>query len=164
MIGVARECNGLYYLMREDTYPTKKQLPTATYSSQSTSNYRDVWLLHYRWGHPPFTLLKSLFPTLFEPLNPSLFHCDVCVLSKHHHVSYPPCNKISSTPFTLIHSDVWGPSKIPNCSGARWFISFINDCTCMTWVFLLKDKATIRLVLPTFYKMIATQFGSPIKR
>ena len=34
----------------------------------------------------------------------------------------------------------------------------------MYWIFLLKDKASIGTVLPFFYKMIHTQFGTPIKK
>lgn len=105
-----------------------------------------------------------MFPTLFRTPDSSDFHCDVCVISKHHRVSYPISNKMSSKPFSLVHFDVWGPSKIPNCSGVRLFISFIDDCTCMCWIFLLKDDAAIGAVLPYFYKMISTQFGALIQK
>ena len=159
-IGAARETNGLYCLTGK---AQKNQQPVAC-SSQITANYHQIWLHHYRLGHPPFSLLKSMFPTLFLSLDPSTFHCDVCVISKQHRVSYPISNKLHSIPFALIHSDVWGPCKIPTYSGARWFISFIDDCTRMTWVFLLKDKAAIQTVLPNFCKMITTQFGTPIKK
>ena len=105
-----------------------------------------------------------MFPTLFHSLDPSIFHCDVCVISKQHQVSYPTSNKLHPIPFALIHSDVWGPCKIPIYSGARWFISFIDDCTRMTCIFFLKDKADIQTVLPSFCKMITTQFGTSIKK
>jgi len=39
-----------------------------------------------------------------------------------------------------------GPSNIPNVSGARWFITFIDDCTRVTWVFLLKQKSYVSFV------------------
>ena len=105
-----------------------------------------------------------MFPTMFSTIDPSEFHCDACVLSKQHRVSYPLSNNIHSIPFSLIYSDVWGSCKIPNYYGAHWFISFIDDCTRMTWVSLLKDKVAIGIVLPNFCKMIANQFGSPIQR
>jgi len=79
-IGVAREANGLYCLIRKTS---KNQLPVAC-SSQVTANHHQIRLHHYRLGHPPFTVLKSMFPTLFFSLDPSLFHCDVCVISKQH--------------------------------------------------------------------------------
>ena len=38
----------------------------------------------------------------------------------------------SSSPFSLIHSDIWGASKIPNILGAKWFVAFIDDCIRVT--------------------------------
>ena len=40
-------------------------------------------------------------------------------------VSYPLRNKRCDSPFTLIHTNVWGPSKISGLSGERWFISLL---------------------------------------
>ncbi|RVW82043.1 Retrovirus-related Pol polyprotein from transposon TNT 1-94 [Vitis vinifera] len=70
-----------------------------------------------------------MFPHLFQGLDISEFHCETCELAKHTRVSFPISNKRSSHPFHLIHSDIWGPSTIPNVSGARWFVSLIDDCT-----------------------------------
>ncbi|PRQ20262.1 putative RNA-directed DNA polymerase [Rosa chinensis] len=39
-----------------------------------------------------------------------------------------------------IHSDVWGPAKIPSLSGARYFVTFIDDCTRMTWVLTMVES------------------------
>ena len=44
-------------------------------------------------------------------------------------VSFSISNKRSSHPSHFIHSDIWGHSTIPNISGARWFVSLIDDCT-----------------------------------
>ena len=44
---------------------------------------------------------------------------------------------LSSKPFYLIHSDVWGPSEIETHSGKCWFLTLIDDHTCLSWVFLL---------------------------
>ena len=83
-----------------------------------------------------------MIPTLFISPDPSLFHCDVCVISKQHRVSYPISNKIHSIPFAVIYFDMWGPSKIPNYSTARWFFSFIDDCTSMTLRFFAKRQGS----------------------
>lgn len=31
--------------------------------------------------------------------------------------------------FSLINNEIWGLSIVPNISGAKWFVLFINDCT-----------------------------------
>jgi len=88
------------------------------------------------------------------------FHCDVCELAKHHLTTFLPSTNKSSKPFDLVHSDV----RISNISGAKWFVSFIDDCTWVTWIFLMKDKYEVFQMFVNFYRIIQTQFGSPIKR
>jgi len=88
----------------------------------------------------------------------------VCELAKHKRVPFPISNKISPSPFVLVYTDVWGPSNIPNISGARWFLTFIDDCTRVTWVFLLKQKSKVSSRFIQFVSMIKNQFGVNIKR
>ena len=56
-----------------------------------------------------------------------------------------------------------GPCNIPNISGAKGFVTFIDDCTQMTWVYLLKRKSDVSHILPNFTNMIRNQFGVSIK-
>jgi len=96
-----------------------------------------LWLHHFCLGHPSFRVLK-LFPLLFKGLDMEDFHCDVCEVAKDKRVSFSPANKRSSLLFTLVHSDIWGPFIVPNFSRARWFVSFVDDCTHVVWLYLLK--------------------------
>ena len=95
-------------------------------------------------------------------------------MAKHTRVSFPISNKRSSHHFHLIHSDIWGPSTIPNVSGTRWFVSLIDDCTWVTWIliddctrvtwiFFLKEKYDVSIVIPNFHLMVQNQFGVKIK-
>lgn len=139
----------------------KKNLSSSFLSS---SNKDAIWLHHFRLGHPSFAVLQIMFPSLFKGLNIRTFHCDICEYAKHTRVSFPISNKRSSSPFYLIHSDIWGPSTVPNVSGSRWFVSFIDDCTRVSWIFLLKNKSDVSTVLPKFHMMIQNQFGTKIRR
>jgi hypothetical protein len=56
-----------------------------------------------------------------------------------------------------------GPAPVTSMSGYRWFILFTNDCTRMTWIYLLKIKDEVSKILCNFYKMIRTQFDKEIK-
>ena len=60
----------------------------------------------------------------------------------------------SDIPFALIHSDVQEPSPIATSSGIRWFVTFIDDCTRMTWLYLLKRKDDVFSVFQSFHTMI----------
>jgi len=71
-IGVAKEQHGLYILQGRSTKP--KDQPQAAYSTQKTASDRAaIWLHHLCLGHPPFSLVKQMFPTLFRTLDPSIF-------------------------------------------------------------------------------------------
>ena len=84
-------------------------------------------------------------------------------MAKHTSVSFPISNKRSSYSFHLIHCDIWGPSTIPNVFRARWFVSLIDDCTQGTWIFLLKQKYDVSMVIPNFHSMVQNQFAVQIK-
>ena len=161
-IGLAKEHNGLYYLSASNQPELiKSVLSTSLFS---LSNKDVIWLHHRRLGHLSFSKLKIMFPNLFKGLNVQSFHCDICEFAKHTRVPFPISNKKSSSPFFLIHSDIWGPSTIPNITGSRWFVTFIDDCTRVSWIYLLKNKSDVSHVFPVFHSMIKNQFGTKIKR
>ena len=60
----------------------------------------------------------------------------------------------------IIHFDVWGPSKIPTLGGSWWFVTFIDDCTRMTWLCLMKSKFEVNLLFQKFFKIIRTQYNA----
>ena len=107
--------------------------------------------------------LAKLFPDLFINKSPSSFHCEICQFAKHTGTSFPRLQYKPSTPFSLVHSDVWGPSRIKNISGARWFVSFVDDHTRLTWVFLMKNKSEVGQIFQSFNNMIQTQFTTKIR-
>ena len=54
-----------------------------------------------------------------------------------------PLNKheIQSTSMLqIVHSDVWGPTPISSLFGYNYYVVFIDDFTCFTWFFLLKQN------------------------
>ena len=118
---------------------------------------------HRRLGHPSFFVLKKLYLSLFLRTQQESLFCDACEYAKHTRNSYPLNNNKSTIPFMTIHSDVWGPTQTPSLSGSRWFVTFIDCCTRMTWVYLLKAKSEVFSCFQLFHKMICTQFDTKIK-
>uniref|UniRef100_A0A2N9I636 Integrase catalytic domain-containing protein n=1 Tax=Fagus sylvatica TaxID=28930 RepID=A0A2N9I636_FAGSY len=86
-----------------------------------------------------------------------------CLLAKHHRTSFHPSFNKSSVPFSIIHSDVWGPSRVTNRSNTKWFVSFIDDCTRVSWVYLLKEKSEVISIFQSFHQMILTQFNTRVQ-
>ncbi|PRQ17925.1 putative RNA-directed DNA polymerase [Rosa chinensis] len=122
-----------------------------------------VWLWHCHLRHLSFRYLKKLQPQLFSVVSDLDFHCDICELAKSHRISYSPSLNKSPIPFMKIHSDVEGLVKIPSLSGARYFVTFIDDCTRMTWVSLLKNKCDVFGMFAEFHKMVTTQYQQSIR-
>ena len=104
-----------------------------------------------------------MFPTLFKGLDIQPFHCDICEYAKYTCVSFPISNK-RSFPFFLILSDIWRPSTIPNISGSRWLVTFTDDYTRVSWIYLLKNKYNVSHIFPVFCTMVQNQFGKKIKK
>jgi len=100
-----------------------------------------------------------MFPSLFTEESVESFKCDVCQIAKHLRATYPSSDTKSVNPFALVHSDVWGPTSSSSISGAKWFVTFIDDCTRVTWVFLMKEKSEVFNLFVRFFRMIKTQFG-----
>jgi GAG-pre-integrase domain/Integrase core domain len=149
--------DGLYYL-------DEVKIGRTHISSTKPSNSREkIMLWHKRLGHLSFGYLKKLSPHLFDGLENEQFVCETCIKAKSHRTSYFESDKRSLIPFNLIHTYVWGPSPVVSKSGCRWFTTFTDDCTCMTWVYLLKTKDEVTNVFQIFFTMVQNQFEKRIK-
>lgn len=156
IIGRGTKRGGLYYM--EDM-----SVGQAHHTQHSLGvKEKGLWLWHHRLGHPSFTYMKLLFPDLFSKLNNFDFQCETCILAKSHRASFPLSLNKKDTPFALIHSDVWGPSPITTVSGFKWLVLFVDDCTRMTWLYLLKHKDEVLGVFKSFHAMVQTQFSAKV--
>ncbi|KZV43633.1 hypothetical protein F511_00184 [Dorcoceras hygrometricum] len=45
----------------------------------------------------------------------------------------------------------------------QWFLTFIDDPTRATWVYLLQHKSDTTIIFQDFHKMIKTQFHTNIR-
>ncbi|KAI5314959.1 hypothetical protein L3X38_044135 [Prunus dulcis] len=131
-IGCGTRRGKLYYLEWAPYGETKVGQAFRTIGTCSKEERGKVWLWHKRLVHVLFSYHKKLFPSLFYSLDVSSFQCDMCELAKSHHVPFLLNSNKSLVPFSLVHSDVYGPAKIATPAGDRWFVTFVDDCTSMT--------------------------------
>ncbi|KAK3013785.1 hypothetical protein RJ639_010144 [Escallonia herrerae] len=162
-IGYGVRRGKLYYLDLVSKSSDKLCQALMVNDSEGEMRKSNIWLWHRRLGHASFSYLKKLFPSLFTKCDVSSFQCEVCELAKSHRVSFPLALNKSPDPFMIIHSDVWGPSKVNSLGGSRWFVTFIDDCTRMTWVQLMKSKSEVNVLFQQFCKMIHTQYNARIQ-
>lgn len=159
MIDNAEESKGLYQISSPDHSTGTRsyfQFSLATFSDS------DIMLWHQRLGHPSFEYLRFLYPSIssnkIQPLK-----CENCILAKHTKSSHPHHLYKPSKPFHLIHSDVWGLARVPNLTNTRWFITFIDDHTRVSWVFLMKDKSEAYSLFKSFHQMVQNVFQTAIQ-
>lgn len=160
MIGVAREHDGLYVL--ETSPVTSMNFNALMVESDDRLRQEKLMLWHSRLGHPSYEYMKHVVPQDLFNKN-SKFQCEICELAKQARVTFPIQGYKPTKPFHLIHSDVWGPSRIPTMNGKRWFVNFIDDHSRVTWTFFIKEKSEVSDVFQRFYKLIKTQFHSKIQ-
>ena len=105
--------------------------------------------IHCHLGYSSLSLLKNLYPQ-FSSL--SSLNCESCQYVKLHHVHLSPrVNNRASAPFELVHSDVWGPCPVVSQTGFRYFVTFVDDYSRTTWLYLMK---TVRSYFLTFLSFV----------
>jgi hypothetical protein len=124
----------------------------------------DFW--HAILGHP---LKANVNRKLYEdgyliPDYPSNFTCNSCALSKSKQNCPKPVKSKSIEVFELIHTDVWGPFPNESYGGSKYFLTIIDDSSRCWYVFFLKRRSDISIMLRAFFNHIKRQFGKQIKR
>ena len=69
--------------------------------------------------------------------------CENCVYGKHNRVSFPSGGKRVKQILELVHTDVFGPIKVPSLGKFVYYVSFIDDFTRNTWIYFLKNKSEV---------------------
>ena len=107
-------------------------------------------------GHLSLPLLKKLCPQFTSFLS---LDYESCQFAKHHCLSYSPIvNKQASAPFELVHYDVWGPCPVVSPTGFRYFVTFVDDYSRTTLLYLMKNHYELFSHFRSFYVEIHTQF------
>ena len=63
----------------------------------------------------------------------------------------------------MVHSDVWGPAPITSSNRYRYYILFVDDFTCFSWLYLLKHKFDVFTTFKNFKATVENQFSTQIK-
>ena len=112
---------------------------------------------HCRMGHISFDKMIRVFPDVMSGVDMSKLKCDACEYAKHTRSSYVSKGLRSIAPFTLVHSDVWTCPSI-SISGMKYFVTFIDCYTRMTWLYLLRHKDEVFQCFQDFCAYVNTQF------
>ncbi|XP_074318133.1 uncharacterized protein LOC141654924 [Silene latifolia] len=121
-----------------------------------------VSLLHARLGHSSVTKMLHVPGNMCKSV--TKLDCEICLKSKFHQFPFPKSQSRALHVFDLVHVDLWGPYKIPNISGATYFLTILDDHTRTTWTHLLKDKYSVYYTISAFIAYVKNQFHTTIKQ
>ncbi|KAG8485911.1 hypothetical protein CXB51_020221 [Gossypium anomalum] len=69
--------------------------------------------------------------------------CEHCVFKKQKRVRFTRGIHNMKGMLEYIHSDLWGPSKVPSRGGDNYMLTFIDDFSRKIWAFFLKQKSDV---------------------
>ena len=132
-------------------YPTQgayeaRNTTVTTKNGQERPDPDSYELWHRRMGHIGEEKMKLLQAngTGIPELTPRLRQaCETCALSK----SVRTINRDAPRPTTRrlerVYTDFWGPFTTPTPSGARYMLTFTDDFTRKSWIFLVRARTEL---------------------
>jgi len=85
-----------------------------------------------------------------------------CRLTKSHRLPFTLVEHCTRFPLELIHSDVW-QSPVLSHQGYKYYVSFIDDFSCFTWIYPMKHKSEVYHLFVTFKSLVENLFNHKIK-
>ncbi|KAJ9544353.1 hypothetical protein OSB04_024060 [Centaurea solstitialis] len=164
VIGIGHKLGDLYVV--DELRVSGVAASSVDLSSFRLSHSSSVFYLWYvRLGHVSASRLQFLACTgaLGQLKSYDISDCSGCKLAKFSALPFNKSMSCSFAPFDLVHSDVWGPSPVSSKGGSKYYVSFVDDYTRYTWVFLMKHRSDFFLVYSNFRALIQTQHSVVIK-
>lgn len=158
---------GLFQL---DMTPTVVSKPTANaLVSSDVSSMSKSYLWHLRLGHIDHggldMIVKNKLGVGIDIGSDSKWElCDGCAISKQTRSTFQDSTTARSTGLLdVVYSDVCGPMQSTTFSGKRFFVTFIDDKSRNTVVYLMSNKSEVFDKSAQFVKWAETQTGRRVK-
>ena len=101
--------------------------------------------------------MSRIFPDVMCGISKDNLSCDACEYAKHTRDSYVSKGLRSISPFMLIHSVVW-TCTVVSVNDMKYFVTFINCYSRMTWVYLMRHKDEVFNCFQNFHAYVKNQF------
>jgi transposase InsO family protein len=89
--------------------------------------------------------------------------CRGCALGKLSKASFSSSDTRSAGILNLVHTGVCGPMTQRSLSGCEYYLTFIDDYSRNTWIYLLKAKSEVFTWFQEFRALVENQSGKRIK-
>ena len=160
-VAVASKIGNLYYLNCESLQG--QHVNSATHQSME-----NLW--HRRFGHlsqRSLTTLKKdgLVRGFDYDTSQVIDFCEPCIGGKIHRNPFPKSGRERARePLELVHSDVCGKISSPSLGKAEYFVTFIDDKTHYTWVYVMKHKSEVFEKFTEWKAFVEKSSGYKVKK
>lgn len=124
-----------------------------------TNDNHNVKLWHRRLGHMAVTNMHFI-----KNASNLKFNCKICAEGKHSRSSFPVNGSRASDLLELIHTDVCGPMSTASLGGNKYYVSFIDDYSRMTKVYMIKNKSQVFDCFVNYKSLVENQLDRKIKK
>lgn len=131
----------------------------------SSTVTQEVW--HRRLGHlntRSMALMQKGMVFGISYTNDNFKTCISCIEGKQTKLPFPKKSfNRSEEVLGLIHTDLCGPMPVKSFGDARYFLTFIDDCSRKTFVYFLKSKDEVFENFKNFKKLVENETNKHIK-
>ena len=94
--------------------------------------------MHAQLGRTSFSKMQHI--AACKPFLSNKFFCETCMLAKFHRLPFNKSAITTKAPFQLVHMDLWGPYRVTSVTGAKYFLTLVDNFTRCTWTHMLHDE------------------------
>jgi transposase InsO family protein len=125
------------------------------------SNGKEETLWHARLGHLNSIDIQRLGLQSGSTKEAFMSTCKVCIKAKSFKMPFEKNRKTQreTIPLKLVHADVKGPMETVGFDGGRYYVTFIDDCTDMTIVYVLRSRDEVFQCYQDFEAMTSNHFN-----
>lgn len=155
ILATGYKSNSLYFL---ETFVSDK------FESCNLADNDELFLWHCRYGHLGVDSLKKVV-NMVDGVNIKTNNgilCESCMYGKMCRTPFNKKCQRASKPLELVHTDVCGPISPSTWDGKRYFVTFIDDYTHFTMVYLMASKDEVVKHFITYHNFVTNFFKSNI--
>ena len=139
---------------------------SSPFSATASTNAMNLAIWHDRMGHLGVDNVRKLqnVATGIEISDPgAVLECETCILSTMKRKPFTSTRRRATKPLELIHSDVCGPMPCATRLGERYFVTFIDDHTHETVLYLLQKKSDVLQCFQAYEALANNRFNKKIQ-
>lgn len=129
----------------------------------------DLLKWHGRYGHLNIKDLKAMknndmvhgmkFASKTSEIN-----CEGCAKCKIHVQPFKPSSNREKRILGLVHSDICGFMSTESIGGAKYFVTFIDDCSRYTETVMFRSRSDVFQAFKNYKRRVENQTGQRIKK